>query len=218
MEFNIADAVVLGVLLLSGVLAFSRGFVREAMAILGWIGAAYAGLFLAPLIEPLLIEIPGVGGLLASSCSLGKLAAFSVGFAVALIVVSAFTPLLAGLVQSTPLLGPLDRAAGFVFGVARGAVLVAVAWLVYDLVVAPGDRPEIIETARSTTFIVETAAAVQNALPETVPAWITAPVDALMAPCGGVNLGGVGGGVGGAAAPDAPAPTLPGGVTPPAGD
>ncbi|MEM1316620.1 MAG: CvpA family protein, partial [Pseudomonadota bacterium] len=99
MEFTIADAVVAGVLLLSGVLAWSRGFVREMLSIGGWVLAAFAALYLAPWLDPLLREAPAIGSFLASSCSLAKLAAFSVAFAASLIVISIFTPLLSNAVE-----------------------------------------------------------------------------------------------------------------------
>ena len=38
--FTLVDAGVAIIILLSGVLAYSRGLVRETMALLGWIGAA----------------------------------------------------------------------------------------------------------------------------------------------------------------------------------
>ncbi|MGR3781759.1 MAG: CvpA family protein, partial [Albimonas sp.] len=39
MSFTIVDGVVLAVLALSGILAWSRGLTREALAIAGWIVA-----------------------------------------------------------------------------------------------------------------------------------------------------------------------------------
>ena len=51
--FTIADAGVAIVLLISAVLAFSRGFVREVMSILGWVIAAVAAFTFAPQVEPL---------------------------------------------------------------------------------------------------------------------------------------------------------------------
>ena len=44
--FTIIDGVVAGVIILSALLAYSRGFVREGMAILGWVLAASACLYL----------------------------------------------------------------------------------------------------------------------------------------------------------------------------
>ena len=188
MQFTVVDGVVIAVLLLSGLLATSRGFTREVMSIVGWVAAAVAGLYGAPALEPLLLEIPQVGPLLAGSCSLAKLAAFSVAFAVALVLISIFTPLLTSWVRASAL-GPIDRGLGFLFGVARGVVLVAVLWLVYDLLVAPGDRLAMIEEARSVAMISDAATALQASLPTRVPDWLMRPVDRLMAECGGVDLG-----------------------------
>ena len=46
--FTAVDGVVLAVILISAILAYSRGFVREVLAILGWAAAAVAAFFLTP--------------------------------------------------------------------------------------------------------------------------------------------------------------------------
>ncbi|MFP3548969.1 CvpA family protein, partial [Rhizobium sp. SIMBA_035] len=64
---------------------------------------------------------------------LSLIAAFFAVFAIALIIVSFFTPLLAGLIQRSAL-GGLDQGAGFFFGVLRGILLVVIAFFVYNVV------------------------------------------------------------------------------------
>jgi len=187
MEFTIADGVVAAVLLLSGFLAWSRGLVREVLSIGGWVLAAFGALYLAPWLDPLLREAPVIGGVLSSSCSLAKIAAFSVSFAGLLLVISIFTPLLSSAVEDS-FIGPLDRAGGFVFGVARGLVLVAIVYLIYVQVVPPADRLAQIDEAASLTMIADAAAVLQANLPTQVPDWVMAPVNGLMAECGGVPL------------------------------
>jgi len=117
--FTIIDGVVALVIVLSALLAYGRGLVREAMAIVGWIAAAVLAFLFAPQVEPLVRELPVVGAFLADSCELSLVGAFAVVFAVALIVVSLFTPLFSSLVQRS-VLGGLDQGLGFIFGVARG--------------------------------------------------------------------------------------------------
>ncbi|PPR36074.1 MAG: hypothetical protein CFH36_00621, partial [Alphaproteobacteria bacterium MarineAlpha9_Bin6] len=39
---NLPDLIVVGVVILSALFAFYRGFVRETLAIAGWVGAAFA--------------------------------------------------------------------------------------------------------------------------------------------------------------------------------
>ena len=59
--FTLVDAGVAGIIVLSAVLAYSRGFVREAMAIVGWVGAAVLAYMFAAQAQPLVKEIPAVG-------------------------------------------------------------------------------------------------------------------------------------------------------------
>ena len=121
--FNLVDGAVAIVIVLSAILAYSRGFVREAMAILGWVGAAIFAFLLAPTLQPLVKEIPVLNKFLADSCELSIIAAFAAAFAVGLVIASLFTPLFASVVQRS-VLGGLDQGLGFLFGVARGVLLV----------------------------------------------------------------------------------------------
>ena len=185
MSFTIVDGVVLAVLALSGILAWSRGLTREALAIAGWIVAAAVALYAAPFLEPLLQEIPVVGEILAGACTLSKLAAFSVAFAIVLILLSIFTPLFSSAVQES-ILGPVDKALGFVFGVLRGVLLAAVVFLIYDQVVPPADRLPMVDDSRSVAMISEAAALIAERLPTSLPDWALSPVNGLMSECGGV--------------------------------
>ena len=56
--FTIIDAVVAAVIILSAILAWSRGFVRESLAILGWIGAAVLAFIFAAAMRPLIAQLP----------------------------------------------------------------------------------------------------------------------------------------------------------------
>jgi membrane protein required for colicin V production len=183
MTFTIADGVVLLIVVVSALLAWSRGLTREVLAIGGWVLAAFGAFFLAPLLAPLLQEIPVVGEFLRSSCTLAMLAAFATGFALILLMLAIFTPLLSGVVRDS-VIGPLDRALGFVFGVARGVALVAVLWLLYDLAVPMEQRIEAIDAAWSTRIAVEAGDVIREAAPETAPTWLTQRIDGLMAACG----------------------------------
>ena len=58
--FTIIDAGVAAVIVISAILAFSRGLVREGMAIVGWIAAAFLAFTFAGAAEPLIREIPYV--------------------------------------------------------------------------------------------------------------------------------------------------------------
>jgi membrane protein required for colicin V production len=94
--FTIFDGAVAGVILISSVLAFSRGFVREAMSIVSWIAAGDRGLLVRPGRCAADREIPYLGDFIGSSCELGILAGFTTVFVVALVLISFFTPVFLG--------------------------------------------------------------------------------------------------------------------------
>lgn len=182
-SFTIIDAVTAFVILLSGVLAWSRGFVREVMAIVGWVAAAVVGYMLAPRVVPLVREIPYVGDFLADSCELSVIAAFAAVFALALVVVSLFTPLFSSAVRNSAL-GGIDQGLGFLFGVARGMLLVAVALVVYDRVVLDDSIP-MVANSRTAKIFDSVGTALNQAIPDSAPAWIVARYEELVGSCGG---------------------------------
>ena len=178
--FTIIDGVVAVVIILSALLAYDRGLVREAMAIVGWIAAAIAGFLFAPKVEPLVREIPVLGDLLADSCELSVIGAFALVFAVALIVVSLFTPLFSSLVQRS-VLGGLDQAFGFVFGVVRGILLVTIAFFVYKTVI--GQEFTIVDESRSAVVFSQFTGQIEEQNPEAALGWITAQYEDLVGSC-----------------------------------
>ncbi len=181
--FTIVDGIVALIIVISAVLAYSRGFVREGMAILGWIAAAVAAFFFAGTAEPLIKEIPYLGDYLRDSCELSIIAAFAAVFAVALVLVSLFTPLLASTVQRSAL-GGIDRGLGFFFGVLRGLLLVAVALVVYDRVVI-NDSVEVVDNSRTVKIFESMRGDIDEQIPDDAPGWIVSRYEALVGNCAG---------------------------------
>lgn len=179
--FTYIDGVVALVIVLSALLAYSRGFVREAMAIAGWIAAAFLAFIFAPQVEPLVKEIPVIGEFIADSCELSIIAAFAIVFALALVIVSLFTPLFASLVQRSAL-GGLDQGVGFVFGVVRGIILVAVAFFVYDTMFAT-QSVGAIDQSRSARVFEQMTGQIEDRDPEAALGWITTQYEQLVGTC-----------------------------------
>ncbi|MBM9594911.1 CvpA family protein [Roseitranquillus sediminis] len=180
--FTIVDGVVALVIVISAILAYSRGLVRELMAVVGWIAAAIVAFIFAPTVEPLVTEIPVVGDFLTESCELSIIAAFALVFAVALVIASIFTPLFSSMVQNSAL-GSVDAGLGFLFGVARGVLLVAVAFLVYDRVMV-GETFASVEQSRSAAVFERMQDNLDEQMPEDAPGWIVARYEELVASCG----------------------------------
>ena len=72
--FTIVDGIVLVIIVLSAILAWARGLVRETLSIAGWVVAALAGFAFAPVVAPLLRELPVLRDLIGSNCELAILA------------------------------------------------------------------------------------------------------------------------------------------------
>lgn len=181
--FTLIDAVVAGVIVISAILAYSRGLVREGMAILGWIGAAFVAFLFAAPVQPLVKELPVVGDFLGDSCELSIIAAFAVVFAGALIIASLFTPLLSSAIHRTAL-GGLDQGLGFLFGVVRGVLLVAVAFLVYDRAVASEAIP-MVDDSRSAKVFAAFQQNIDDQIPTDAPGWIVERYNDLTEVCVG---------------------------------
>src|SRR3546814_8541590 len=60
LPINLADLIVIVVLLVSGVFAFVRGFVHEVLAIASWVGAAFVPLYAYPLVQPWVLGVIAV--------------------------------------------------------------------------------------------------------------------------------------------------------------
>ena len=152
------DLAVLGVIGLSAIFAFARGFVREALSIVAWIGAALItlygfnhvyGLVIRFVTTPLLADLIAGAGL----------------FVISLLVLTVLTGYFARLAQSSAL-SPIDRTLGLIFGLARGAFLVSLAYLVLDISLPLNDRPGWIKQAKSEPFLAQGAELLRRALPE----------------------------------------------------
>lgn len=179
--FTMIDGAVALVIVLSAILAYSRGFVREAMAIVGWIGAAILAYAFAETAQPLVKEIPVIGDFLKDSCELSIIVAFGAVLGIGLILASLFTPLFSSVVQRSAL-GGLDQGLGFAFGVLRGIVLVGVALLVYDRAVAD-NTVSMVDDSRSAKIFASFQTNIDAAVPNDAPNWILERYNGLTAAC-----------------------------------
>lgn len=180
--FTVVDGVVAAVIVISALLAFSRGLVREVMAIAGWVAAAILAFLFAGQVEPLIKELPIVGPVLQDSCELAIISAFAAVFAVTLIVVSVFTPLFSGLIHRTAL-GGVDQGLGFLFGALRGILLVAIALLAYDRIMV-NDAVPMVDDSQSAEIFANLTSEIEDQIPEDATGWVVARYEELVGTCG----------------------------------
>lgn len=182
MDFTLIDGVVAIIIILSALLAYSRGFVREALAISGWIIATFVAFVFADQLTPLVRQVPVVGDFIGDSCELSVIASFAAIFAVVLVIASIFTPLFSSVIQRS-VFGGLDQALGFVFGAFRGILLVAVGFFVYQTVLQT-QNVEVIENSRAIAVFSNLTGSIENRDPEAALGWITTQYEQLVGECG----------------------------------
>ena len=179
--FTVVDGGVAIIIVMSALLAYARGMVREVTAIAGWIAAAILAFVFADLAKPLVRQIPYLGDMLGDSCELLILTSFAIIFAGALLIVSLFTPLFSSLVQKS-IFGGFDQMLGFLFGVGRGIILVAVAFFIY-FTIMPNQDIVSLETSRSAIIFESYISDVQGQNPEAALGWVRSQYDQLVGVC-----------------------------------
>jgi membrane protein required for colicin V production len=152
------DLVVLGVILISALLAAVRGFTREVLAIASWVAAAAAAYALHPSVLPYAREyIPNAQLALAAS--------IAVVFLGTLVIVSFITVKLSDLILDSKI-GALDRTLGFVFGAGRGLLIAVIAFVFFDKLVGEKQQPDWVKTAKLRPVLKETGDQIIALLPD----------------------------------------------------
>ena len=153
------DLAVFGFLAISGLLAFARGFVREVLGIGAWIGAVAVAI----------VALPTMRGYVRTWFAKPDWVdpvSFIVVFLGSLIVLTIIAGMI-GRMVSRSALGGVDRTLGLVFGLARGAAVVVIAYILAQMVFPIERWPDAVLNARTLTPTYEAAHWVRDQLPET---------------------------------------------------
>ena len=121
------DLVVLGVIVVSALVSFLRGFVREAASLLTWIGAIVVTLMFTSRFATL---IPA--DTISSAAARAAISAAVLFFGT--LMIGGLVGWLLSRVTAGGALGVVDRTFGALFGVLRGALIIALLVLLANLV------------------------------------------------------------------------------------
>lgn len=149
MPITLLDIALIAVMLISGLLAMVRGFMREVLSIIAWVLAAVATLYAYSKLLPAATAYFN-SGVVAKAAVIGGV------FLVTLIVVSVITIRISDMVLDSRV-GALDRTLGFLFGLARGLVIVVIAFAFFDWLVPAKAQPAWITDAKSKVFLTNSA-------------------------------------------------------------
>jgi membrane protein required for colicin V production len=152
------DLFLIAVMLISGLLAMVRGLIREVLSIAGWGAAAVAALYAFSKLLPVTKQYIS-NDYVAAGVTVGG------AFFLTLIVVSIITVKISDTVLDSRI-GALDRTLGFLFGLARGLIIVVVAFIFFDWLVPAKSQPEMVRNARSRIVLQNTGEWLKGLLPE----------------------------------------------------
>jgi membrane protein required for colicin V production len=158
MPITLLDLILIGVMLISGLLAMIRGFMREVLSIAAWAIAAVVTLYafskLLPVAKSYFNNDIVAAGVVVGGVFLGTL-----------LIVSIMTVRFSDMVLDSRI-GALDRTLGFLFGLARGLVIVVIAFLFFAWLVPDRSQPEWIRSAKSRVVLQGTGDWLMSMLPD----------------------------------------------------
>lgn len=158
-DLTLLDIILIAVMVISGLLAMVRGLVREIFAIASWVIAAGVTLYAYPLLLPYAKQHI-TNDTFAMAATVGGV------FLLTLLIVSIITVRISDLVLDSRI-GALDRTLGFLFGLARGFLIMVVAYLFFNwLVQNEQGQPEWIRDARSKVVLQSAGDWLISVLPE----------------------------------------------------
>ena len=152
------DIVLLSVMLISGILAMIRGFMREVLSIAAWGAAAVATALLYNRLLPI-AKANISSDIVATGAVIGGV------FLITLLVVSIITVRISDMILDSRI-GALDRTLGFLFGLGRGLIIVVVAFVFFAWLVPPAKQPDGVRNAKSRVVLENTGEWLQALLPQ----------------------------------------------------
>jgi membrane protein required for colicin V production len=158
MPITLLDFILIGVMLVSALLAMIRGFMREVLSIAAWVIAAVATLYAYSRLLPL-AKTYFNNDIIAAGAVIGGT------FLGTLLIVSIITVRFSDMVLDSRV-GALDRTLGFLFGLGRGLIIVVVAFLFFMWLVPTRQQPSWVANAKSRVVLQSTGDWLISMLPD----------------------------------------------------
>ncbi len=158
MPVTLLDLILIGVMLISGLLAMVRGLLREVFSIVSWVAAAGVTLYFYPQLLPLTKQY-------IAQDTVATVVTVALLFLGTLLIVTIISARLSDAVLDSRI-GALDRTLGFVFGLARGLLVVVVAFLFFNWLVPEKTQPPWVVNAKSRPVLQNTGDWLVSLLPD----------------------------------------------------
>lgn len=171
----ITDIIIVAVLLFSAIIAFVRGFVKEVLTIFSLVGAALGAFLWGPELSPMMKNMTEslaegdknlVWGLIPHEIFVMVLS-YGLVFVLVFIVFSVLSHFIGKAVQGVGL-GAVDRTLGFVFGIARGLIILALINVPVMALLGNSDRPAWLKDAKTMILVDKTSHAIMELDPSSL--------------------------------------------------
>src|ERR1700737_3208384 len=158
MPITILDLVLLAVMLISGLLAVGRGFMREILSIAAWGAAALVTLYAFSKLLP-------TAKTYFNNDTVASVVVVAGVFIGTLVVVPIIPVRISDMILDSRI-GALDRTLGLLFGLARGLLIVVVAYQFFVWLVPDKQRPDWVTGAKSRVVLQGTGEWLMSLLPD----------------------------------------------------
>lgn len=169
----IIDIIVVAVLLISAIIAFLRGLIREVLTIAGVGGGLFAAYVGGPVLNPQMRDWLGVKegeeieklfGVLPYDV-VAIVLSYGLVFIVVVIILSVISHFLAESIKKLGL-GAVDRTFGFIFGLLRGVLLLGLLYLPAYLFIDTETKDTYMEGSKTRFYLEKTSEAIAGFIPE----------------------------------------------------
>lgn len=166
------DAALIAVCFISGLLAMYRGLARELLSIVSWLIAAAAVLYFVLFYKDFAQELAQQMG---TQVAVAQIVVGAIIFLIVLIIVHLITARISDSILDSRI-GMIDRILGFVFGVARGFILIVIPYMFYEAFFpSPDQQFPWVRESKSLPYIQSTGNAIRSVLEYNLPSSLTAP-------------------------------------------
>ena len=127
MEFdsNVVDIISLIIIIISVLLSFSRGLIRECYTIISWVLSFFSAIQFGPMILPLILGVPFLEEFLLGNCPLAIIISYIITFVLSITFFSILIIVLnvSKTTENQTIISSLDKFGGILFGFARSIII-----------------------------------------------------------------------------------------------
>ncbi len=158
-QLNNLDVIILIIVLISALIALSRGFVKEVLSITGWVIASALVIALLPILNPITLNYIESGTVAGITTAMIIIIVFMVAWIL-------LTGKLVDKIKTSKLKG-MDRALGLFFGILRAFLLVILFHILVGWIIPPENQSRVLTDSKYFKIAGAFAKPIESLIPQT---------------------------------------------------